>query len=754
MTMAAKFPTQGAGAFGAQAVNLVEVFRQRASEQPEQIGFTFLGEPDSTPVDCTYAQLDRSARAIAARLQQSCVPGERALLMYETGLEYIAALAGCLYAGVVAVPVYPPDPLRAARTFPRLEAIIRDADASLLLGTSSDLAWAGTMLHQIDRLRELVVTDAADTSLADDWTPVPLDRETLAFLQYTSGSTSTPKGVMVQHGNLLANLAQMEQALDVPNAIACTWLPAYHDMGLIGGILQCWYSGRRNIVLTPIAFFQQPLRWLQAISDYRVTTSAAPDFAYDLCVRKVSREEAAGLDLSCLQLALSGAEPVRAATIDRFVEAFRPFGMRREAFCPTYGLAEATLMVANSALDAAPTIGTFDGTELARNRAEYVEANATHARTLVGSGLVSNGQRVAIVDPQTHASLADGQVGEIWISGSNVAAGYWARPEESNATFRAHTDTGEGPFLRSGDLGFFHAGELFVAGRLKDLIIVHGRNHHPHDIEQTVEASHPALKPHGGAAFSVDDEGRERVVIVHEIQRPKRYDLDAVAHTVRRAVLEAHDLMVDSVVLLRQGSLSKTTSGKVQRHACRERYVAGGLNVVHAVASPSSGASRTGAPVEYVAPRNDIERHLAEHWAEVFGLERVGVNDNFFDLGGHSLFAAQLANRLAPHYGVEIALGELFERPTIAALAELIAERLEISEQSNNAAELELLAQIEQMTDAEAASRLAADGTKANASLSSPKSKTPRIPAGRNTGTANWWEAAGLGSLGDAESRR
>lgn len=753
MTMTAKFPTQGAGAFGAQAANLVEVFRQRALEQPEQIGFTFLGEPDSTPVDCTYAQLDRSARAIAARLQQSCVPGERALLMYETGLEYIAALAGCLYAGVVAVPVYPPDPLRAARTFPRLEAIIRDADASLLLGTSSDLAWAGTMLRQIDRLRELVATDAADTSLADNWTPVPLDRETVAFLQYTSGSTSTPKGVMVRHGNLLANLAQMEHALDVPNAIACTWLPAYHDMGLIGGILQCWYSGRRNIVLTPIAFFQQPQRWLQAISAYRATTTAAPNFAYDLCVRKIALEDARKLELSCLQLALSGAEPVRATTIERFVETFSAYGMRREAFCPTYGLAEATLMVANTVRNAGPTVASFDGTALVLNRAERADAKAPHARTLVGSGQVAEGQHVAVVDPLTHASLADGQVGEIWISGSNVAAGYWGRPEDSDATFRAHTATGAGPFLRSGDLGFYHAGELFVAGRLKDLLIVHGRNHHPHDIEQTVEACHPALKPHGGAAFSVDDEGRERVVVVHEVQRPKRYDLDAVVHTIRRAVLEAHDLVVDSVVLIRQGSLSKTTSGKVQRHACREQFLAGTLNVVHAVASPSASGP-TNEPVEYVAPRNEIEHQLATHWAEVFGLERVGVNDNFFDLGGHSLLAAQLANRLAPQYGVEMTLGELFERPTIAALAALIDERLNAQEQSGDAAELALLAHIEQLTDAEAESLLATDRHDSYASRDSVTGKSPSLLTDRKIDTVAWWDTAGFGSLGDAESRR
>ncbi|MBX3413397.1 MAG: AMP-binding protein [Pirellulales bacterium] len=738
--MKATFPSQGAGRVGQQATNLVEVFRQRAEEQADQIAFTVLGEPHAAPQDYTYAELDRRARAVAARLQHTCTPGARALLMYETGIDYIAALAGCLYAGVVAVPVYPPDPLRATRTFPRLEAIIRDADASVLLGTAADLAWAGTMLGKIPRLHELVATDALDAAWADRWQLPELDRQSLAFLQYTSGSTSLPKGVVVRHGNVLANLAQMERSLDVPNALVCTWLPTYHDMGLIGGIFQCWYSARRNILLTPVAFFQQPLRWLQAISDYRATTTAAPDFAYEWCVRKFRAEECADLDLGCLQIAMSGAEPVRATTIEQFVETFGPYGMRRESFRPCYGLAEATLMVAAGKLASVATVEHFDGAKLAQNRAAPVNEAATNARTLVACGTSADGIRVQIVDPQTLECLADEHVGEIWVQGENVTAGYWEQSELSEHTFRARTADGAGPFLRTGDLGFFRQGELFIAGRLKDLIIVHGRNHHPNDLEQTVERCHEALKPHGGAAFSVEQEGRERVVIVHEVQRPKRFDLDEVAQTVRRAVLEAHDLVVDSVVLIRQGSLSKATSGKVQRHACRERYLAGGLNVLHATERGQPGKGSTS--VEYVAPRNEIEAQLAASWADVFGVERVGVHDNFFDLGGHSLLAAQVANRLAPRYGIEITLAELFERPTIASLAELIAERMSASAELDDPAELALLAELERMSDDEVQAALAASRGEC----------MPQLPSNDTDATheRSWWGSAEFGSLRDS----
>jgi len=631
-------------------------------------------------------------------LQRLCRPGDRALLMYEAGLDYIAALAGCLYAGVVAVPVFPPDPLRVARTLPRLEAIVNDAQASVLLGTSSDLAWAGAMLGQIAGLGELVPSDTVDLTLADWWAPPSLDRNSPAFLQYTSGSTGSPKGVLVRHGNVLANLAQIAQMIDLDDALVCTWLPPYHDMGLVGGILQCWYSGRRNVMLSPLAFFQQPLRWLRAVATYRATTIAAPDFAYDLCVRKIKPDDRRGLDLTCLRLALSGAEPVRAATISRFVEAFAACGVREEIFCPCYGMAEATLLVTASKIPTAPAVRTYDAEELSRNIA-HPAAAAAQSRTLVGCGRTPEGQRLAIVDLQSRAVLGPRQVGEIWVAGPNVASEYWRQPAESRATFQAFTANGEGPFLRTGDLGFVDGDELFISGRCKDLILVRGRNYHPQDIEQSVEACHPAIKARGGAAFSIDEVGWEPVIIVQEVVHPTKVDLDEVSRAVRRAVLEAHDLTLDAVVLVRAGTIPKTTSGKIQRQACRALYLSGELEPLGVWQAPAS----VPPPESYVPPRNPLEAQLAKAWAEVLGIERVGVFDSFLDLGGSSLLATQLISRLSPQLGVDIPLTDLFDRPTIAALAELIARRRVARE----TADVALLEYLNGLSDEDAESMLA-----------------------------------------------
>ncbi len=720
MTRDVCFPEQGAGEAGRRAASLVEVFRNRAAAHPDRTAFTFLGDGEQQTQSATFADIDSRARAVAARLQQLCAPGSRALLMYDAGLDYLAALAGCLYSGVVAVPAYPPDPMRAARTIPRLEGIVRDAEATLLLGTSSNLAWAGAMLEGLPGIQSLLPTDAIDHAQADRWTAPPLDRDTLALLQYTSGSTGDPKGVMIRHGNILRNMAQMEAAVDIDDAVACTWLPAYHDMGLIGGILQCWYSGRHSVMLTPVAFFQRPLRWLEAIARYRVTTTGAPDFGYDLCVRKIKAEERRDLDLSCWRLAISGAEPVRPRTIDRFVEAFAACGVRREIFCPSFGLAEATLMVACPRTLSGPVVGTFDADRLEQNEAVAVESTAGAAdacddrcapslRTLVSCGSAVDDLRIAIVDASSRDELPAGRVGEIWVSGGNVAAGYWNRPKESAATFRAFTAAGDGPFLRTGDLGFFHGGELFISGRLKDVIIVSGRNYHPQDIEQTVESCHEAFKAYGGAVFSFDDGGRERVVVVHEVARPKRFDLEDLARIARYSVLEAHDLSVDAVVLIKQGAIPKTTSGKIQRSACRGQFLRGELQVLHSWQAPRVEVHGRPCAETYAAPRTSTEALLAETWAEVLGLERVGIHDNFLDLGGHSLLATQLINRLSPRLHVDIPLPELFARPTVAALAELIDGLID-ARRNDEIIERELLDSLDAISEVEAQALLRASG--------------------------------------------
>ncbi|HEV7786800.1 MAG TPA: fatty acyl-AMP ligase, partial [Thermoanaerobaculia bacterium] len=444
---------------------LTEALRETAVSRPGQIAFTFLDEAGAA-TDLSYADLDRRALAIAARLQELGGAGQRALLLYPPGLEFVAAFLGCLYGGVVAVPAYPPT---SERTLPRLLAIAQDARPVLALTTSARLDKLQTLAARLPGFDSLawVETDRIAADLAGAWRDPQPGPDTLAFLQYTSGSTAAPKGVMVSHGNLFHNEEMIRRAFgQSADSVIVGWLPLYHDMGLIGNVLQPLYLGAHCILQTPATFLQRPLSWLAAISRYRATTSGAPNFAYDLCVRRIGAEQRAGLDLASWEVAFNGAEPVRPDTLERFAAAFAPQGFRRKAFYPCYGLAEATLFVSGGGKGALPVV------------------EAAGARGLVGCGRPWMDQRLAVVDPESGRPVSDGQEGEIWISGPSVAQGYWGQPEATERDFRARlagdpADAGEGPFLRTGDLGFLRGGELFVTGRLKDLIIVRGRNHYP-----------------------------------------------------------------------------------------------------------------------------------------------------------------------------------------------------------------------------------------------------------------------------------
>jgi acyl-CoA synthetase (AMP-forming)/AMP-acid ligase II len=586
---------------GLEPSSLIQILRWRALHQPDLRLYTFLADGETDEVVITCAELDSRARAIAAVLQYADLVGERALLLYAPGLNYIAGFFGCLYAGAVAVPAYPPDPARLDRTLPRLQTMAADADATVALTTSPILSMAQFLFGQAPDLEALqwIATDTIPDQEADDWRKPAQTRDSLAFLQYTSGSTRIPRGVMLSHGNLLYNSNLIADAFDLTSdTVAVIWLPPYHDMGLIGGILQPAYCGVHCVLMSPLDFLQRPLRWLQAVSRYSATVSGGPDFAYGLCVRKINAEQRSELDLSSWSLAFNGAEPVRAPTLERFAEVFEPCGFRRDAFYPCYGLAEATLIVSGGSRAAPPVIQAFDETALEQDRVVVAESGDEKGRALVGCGRNLPGQRIVIVDPDTLVQCPPDQVGEIWVAGPSVAQGYWNRLEETKETFQVRlADADEGPFLRTGDLGFMRDGELFITGRLKDLIIIDGLNHYPQDIEHTLEQSHWALRPGCSAAFSVDVDARERLVVVAEVaQRNKwaRYREEAgvgvtsesetslspqdVVGEIRRAVAQAHDLRVHDVVLLEPRTVPKTSSGKIQRHACREGYLAGALD--------------------------------------------------------------------------------------------------------------------------------------------------------------------------------
>ena len=714
---------------------LLDVLKHQAKTKGHRPAFTFRAE-DGDERTLTFGQLDRRAQAVAAAMQGAVSKGDPVLLVYPPGLDFIVGFFGCVYAGAIAVPATYP---KASRPMPRLSAIARDCGARLVLSTAQTISTIDLPRSAPD-LAELrwVATDAVDELHAEEWDPPALAGDDLAFLQYTSGSTSCPKGVMISHANVLHNLETIRcgfaierfEGKDSPGA-GVFWLPAYHDMGLIGGVLEPLYSAGHSVLLSPAAFLQRPVRWLQAISDYRAVVSGGPNFAYELCVRKTRPEEWQGLDLSSWRVAFCGAEPIRSETLDQFAQTFAPCGFRAESFYPCYGLAEATLLVAGGRGPSRPVIRAVSRAGLLQQQA--VPAAGTDPKEeqkLVGCGHSLNGQKILIVDAAHKTPAAPHRVGEIWIKGPDVARGYWNRGEENDETFGARlADTGEGPFLRTGDLGFVLDGHLYVTGRLKDLIIVRGRNHYPQDIEATAEKAHSALVPGCGAAFSVEIDGADQVVIVHEVSRHHRgNDLQEIFRRIRHDVAVEHELELQAVVLIRQASLPRTTSGKVQRALCRTQHLAGELKVVgqwvrnHAAASgnghhgngsataeaPAVGNGSAGggpgardaaeadprfrkasqlAPLEFVPSgrRLDepeinqlakrIEAWLVEWMVECAGVPRDDVDRErpFAEYGLSSLAAVELSRELEDMLKVRLSPVLAWNYPTPAALAPYLA---------------------------------------------------------------------------------
>ena len=567
---------------GPSAESLVDVLRVRSADRPDRNAYTFLAEGETESELLTYAELDRRARSLGGLLQRLGLQGENALLLFPPGLEFVAAFFGCLYGGVTAVPAYPPRPNREQ---PRLRAIARDARPRVVLTTSAILAKRGVLDGQVPELRGALwlATDEPDCGDAAAWTDPCANGDALAFLQYTSGSTSDPKGVMVTHGNLLHNQEMIRRAFGQDaGSVILGWLPLYHDMGLIGNVLQPLYVGARCILMSPHAFLQRPLRWLEAISRYRATTSGGPNFAYDLCVRRIGEAERRALDLSSWNVAFNGAEPIRPDSLERFAETFALSGFRAEAFFPCYGLAEATLFVSGGERGSRPRVLTVDAAALERHTAADPGPEG-NVRQLVGCGRPWMETRALVVDPEALSPCPPGTVGEVWVAGRHVTRGYWRNPEATERDFAARlAGSDEGPFLRTGDLGFVRDGELYVTGRLKDLIILYGRNHYPQDLEATVEASHPDLRLGGAAAFPLEVKGEERLAVVAEVDRRRESAAspDSIAAAVRHAVAEAHAVQVHTLVLIQAGGLPKTSSGKVRRRACRSELLKGRLPVI------------------------------------------------------------------------------------------------------------------------------------------------------------------------------
>ena len=558
---------------------LVDLLQYRAETTPDKVAYRFLRNGQSDEVSITYAELDRRARSIAVSLRKHVEPGSRVLINHLPGLDYIASYFGCLYAATIAVPVYPP---RFNQKLDRINSIVQNAEPGAALTSASVLETIQPLLSETSSLNSLLwlKTDDVSEELAESWSRPDITGETTAFLQYTSGSTSEPKGVLLSHSNLMHNLKAISEKFElVPGDSGMVWLPPYHDMGLIGGILVPAYNGFSVVLMSPYTFLQRPYRWLQALTKYRVTCTGAPNFAFDLCAERISEKHRADLDLSSVRLAFCGAEPIRAGAVDRFFDNFEPSGFSPKAFYACYGLAEASLMVSGVKAGAGATVLHVDGDELDKNG--QVILKGEEGRAFVSCGTAPSGHKIEIVDPKTHEKCREGRVGEIWFSGPSVAQGYWKLPEESERIFQAtiYGDPRKETYLRTGDLGFLQKGELFVTGRLKDLLIIRGRNFYPQDIEHTVEQSHDSLKPGAGAAFSVQEKDEEKLVIVQELDRgAKDVDLDAVVQAIREQVVTNHGLNPYAISLIKTNSIPVTSSGKIQRHASRKLFLTGQLN--------------------------------------------------------------------------------------------------------------------------------------------------------------------------------
>jgi acyl-CoA synthetase (AMP-forming)/AMP-acid ligase II len=580
---------------------VADILRIRAADHPDTEAYVFLdflAGDEISEHGITYGELHRKVQRIAAGLQEGHARGDRVVLLYPPGIEYITAFFACQYAGVVAVPSYPPF---TRRHVSQLLSIIGDAKPRSVLS-------AGPVLEGVRAAVEKALQARADWEWlctgdleGADHPDLEGPESGISFLQYTSGSTTRPRGVMLTHENLLHNLHLIEACFGhTAESRGVIWLPPYHDMGLIGGILQPAYAGFPVYLFSPLSFLKKPLRWLEAITRYRATTSGGPNFAYELCLRKIPPGSRERLDLSSWDLAFNGAEPVQPSTLERFSMAFGPHGFDRKAFYPCYGLAESTLIVSGGWKNEPPRIRSFDSGALLENSIRQTVAAGGRDRAYVGCGSRLESGEIVIANPEAMTLCPADAIGEIWVRGPSVASGYWNNPDETERVFGAYLrDTNQGPFLRTGDLGFVHEGELFITGRIKDTIILRGRNVYPQDIERTAEESHPGLRKGCNAAFAVDVQNENRVVLLQELSSDYAVhgDLktDEICSAIRTAVAVNHGIQVDDVVLIRSNTLLKTTSGKIQRSACRREYLMGRLETIACRSGSHRSQSRSPA---------------------------------------------------------------------------------------------------------------------------------------------------------------
>ena len=673
--------------------SLADCLTYWADKRPDAAAYYYSdGEEEESKL--TYQQLHRKVRAVAARLTELGMAGERALLLYPQGLDFLVAYYGCLMAGTVAVPGYPP---RRNRNMTRIQAISDDANAKVALTLHDVSTRSADLLDEAPHLKQLtwLATDRIDDAAGDKFRAPKVDPLGLAMLQYTSGSTGTPKGVMLTNANLMHNVQLIAYAFEpTRDTSGLSWLPTYHDMGLVGGCLMSMFFGAPSVMMSPMAFLQKPVRWLRGITKYKTAISGGPNFAYELCADRITDDQLEGLDLSSWVVAFNGAEPIRAETLARFTERFAPCGFRAKSHYACYGMAETTLIVTGSVNGQGPVVRAFDGKGLDRRLVVPVTAEIPGARELVGCGRILPGEQLLIVNEDTLEVQPPDRIGEIWVQSPSVAQGYWKNLNATNSTFRAHLKDGAGPFLRTGDLGFVYEGNLYVTGRLKDLIIVRGVNRYPQDIEMTVEKASPRIQASAVGAFAADLGGRERLIIVAEVERTRRDDWSDVIQAVRRDVTAEHELPPDAVMLVRFGSIPKTSSGKIQRHACRQEFMAQSLQLIaewrgwedagaikpSALETARAASAAAAAAEKLHAEVNTTVAHAVMDHVRAIAKERaknIHIDSNIvLDLGLDSLERLQIASSLEETYGGRFPEDVLAELETVRQIAQAIEKHI------------------------------------------------------------------------------
>lgn len=644
---------------------------RHAKERRDEHVLSFLDDRLEVVETLTYRQLDHRARSVAVQLLERGLSGEPIVLSFLPGLDFVTAFYGCMYAGAIAVPATLP---RSRRGDQRLTAVLSDSGTRCVL-TSAQLS-ADLDRHAIGTSAhiEVIATDLL-SPVAHGGSVGPPAAEELAILQYTSGSTRSPRGVMVRHGDLAANLHSTREVWGFDReSIGVSWLPFFHDMGLMAGVMLPIWLGYPTYLMAPGTFIRNPAGWLQAISRYRGTHAGAPNFAYEACVDTAGAADTGALDLSSWRVAWNGAEPVRPETLDRFRVRFAPNGFRPESIAPAYGLAESTLIVSGGDGSKPSVELTVDESELHIGQVRLHAGDSPGAKRLAGSGRPGSGIEVRIVRPDVRRVAEPHATGEIWLRSDSVAQGYWQQPEQTADTFGGFLATGEGPYLRTGDLGFQHDGELFVIGRIKDVIVIRGVNYYPHDIEYTVERSHPALQPDAGAVVGVDVAGRIELVAVQEIRRhiTKSIALDEVVDAIRRAVASEHQLALQRVVLLRPGDLPKTSSGKIQRAKCRDELGDAGLRILHEWQISGARTAPFDFNVESLSQRGVLERQLVNWLQREVSATDLTWRTPLTELGVDSLKGVELVNALSVAFDHTFPATSMLDHPTVASLADLI----------------------------------------------------------------------------------